>query len=461
MLGAALVCLILSAPMSILSTGAVEGAVEDNFETFPTDNACADDDCTEADPDWATSTGERSYYAWNLTNPGEAEPVYEQVGPFDYDITYTREIIDFNKTAGTLTYSESKVYTCAEDTRTPCDSEVTTTNIPFQPQVVGATGLAISGIMDLTKAGFAAGAINNEMTSFSAGKVTAEWVSNTMAGGYVAYTGGETLDASNASTVIGMNWYNQFDSWFAAANISGMNNMTGYPPTVNYTQSIQGQGAVDFAGSASITDLTYAFDSAMMPTGEDVSLSGMVGVMVLAGHCDAFPIATYDEVMADAGNGFANVGTMQRASIWGFTVMANETLPDINATIANDIAVCWGISGMFSNVFGGGDDDWFMDQSGTAVDASTRIRNYLGVDLDNMVAMNLLFGGDGTDTPLGLLATNENGTSFGVANFIGMDAATAMATYSLDATQYGAIATWVGGWSVSYTHLTLPTRKLV
>ena len=96
------------------------------------------------------------------------------------------------------------MYECAEDSATPCDTEVTTTNIPFQPQVVGATGLAISGIMDLTKAGFAAGAINNEMTSFSAGKVTAEWVSSTMAGGYVAYTDGETLDASNASTVIGM-----------------------------------------------------------------------------------------------------------------------------------------------------------------------------------------------------------------------------------------------------------------
>ena len=228
MLGAALVCLILSAPLSILSTGAVEGAVEDNFETFPTDNACADDDCTEADPDWATSTGERSYYAWNLTNPGEAEPVYEQVGPFDYDITYTREIIDFNKTAGTLTYSESKVYTCAEDTRTPCDSEVTTTNIPFQPQVVGATGLAISGIMDLTKAGFAAGAINNEMTSFSAGKATADWVTNTMAGGYVnlpTVADGETLDRANASIAIGTNWYDQFDAFFAATNQSGLNNM--------------------------------------------------------------------------------------------------------------------------------------------------------------------------------------------------------------------------------------------
>ena len=190
-----------------------------------------------------------------------------------------------------------------------------------------------------------------------------------------------------------------------------------------------------------------------MPTGEDVSLSGMVGVMVLAGHCNAFPTATYDEVMADAGNGFANVGAMQRASIWGFTVMANETLPDINATIANDYAVCWGISGMFGNVFGGGDDDWFMDQSGTAVDASTRLRNYLGEIFDNMVAMNLLFGGNGEETPTGLLATNADSAAFGLATFAAMDAATAMATYSLDATQYGAIATWVGGWLASQSSL--------
>ena len=443
--------------LSPIATNMVEGAVEEEFETYPYDSACANSDCTEAEEDWATSTSDRTYYAWNLTNAdavmaGE-EAVYEKLGPFNYDITYTREIVDFDEDAGTLTYTESKAFSCAEDTPNDCNTEITQLNIPFQPQVVGATGTAISGIMDLTKVGFAAGAIGQEMESFSAGKVTAEWVSNTMAGGYVAYTDGETLDASNASTVIGMNWYNQFDSWFAAANISGMNNMTGYPPTVNYTQSIQGQGAVDFAGSASITDLTYAFDSAMMPTGEDVSLSGMVGVMVLAGHCNAFPIATYDEVMADAGNGFANVGTMQRASIWGFTVMANETLPDINATIANDYAVCWGISGMFWNVFGGGDDDWFMDQSGTAVDASTRLRNYLGVDLDNMVAMNLLFGGNGEETPTGLLATNADSTAFGLATFAAMDAATAMATYSLDATQYGAIATWVGGWLTSQSSL--------
>ena len=95
--------------------------------------------------------------------------------------------------------------------------------------------------MDLTKAGFAAGAINNEMTSFSAGKVTAEWVTNTMAGGYVnlpTVTDGETLNATDASIAIGTSWYDQFDAFFAATNQSGMNNMPGFPPTVTYTLSL-------------------------------------------------------------------------------------------------------------------------------------------------------------------------------------------------------------------------------
>ena len=75
-------------------------------------------------------------------------------------------------------------------------------------------------------------------------------------------------------------------------------------------------------------------------------------------------------------------------------------------------------------IHGGADDDWFADAM--AVDASTRIMNYLGVDIDNTVAMGLLFGGQGTDDPMGLFATNEEETSFGLANFMGMDAGDAM-----------------------------------
>jgi len=458
MLGAALALLVLSAPLSMLSTAGVEAAVEENFETFPSDGACADSDCTESDSDWATSTSERSYYAWNLTNPGAVEPVYEKVGPFDYDITYTREIIEFNETAGTLKYSESKVFTCAEDTRTPCDTEVTTTNIPFQPQVVGATGLAISGIMDLTKAGFAAGLIGKEMESFGAGKVTAEGIATSYGGIQMgAMTGGVAVDAGTASMMLGVGWYDAYDAYFASINGSQMNNMTGNGEMITYTQAIQGlqmgEGSVTFAGNASIGNLSYAFESAMMPTGEDASLTSMQGVLLLAGHCDAYPTATYAEVMADAANGFANIGTMQRATIWQYTAMADATTPDFNATIARDWAVCFGVGGTFANVNGGGDSDWFSDAG--AVNASTRIMNYMGVDIDNAVAMNLLFGGQGTATPTGILATNADSTAFGIATFIGMDAATAMSTYGLDMAQYGAIATWVGGWLTSATSLNM------
>ena len=105
--------------LSPIATSMVEDAVEDNFETYPYDSACADSDCTTAEEDWASSTSDRSYYAWNLTNADEVmageAPVYEKLGPFDYEITTTRNIIAFDKDAGTLTYDESKVFTCAMD----------------------------------------------------------------------------------------------------------------------------------------------------------------------------------------------------------------------------------------------------------------------------------------------------------------------------------------------------------
>ena len=101
--------------LSPIATSMVEDAVEDNFETYPYDTACADSDCTTAEEDWASSTSDRSYYAWNLTNADEVmaggEAVYEKLGPFDYEITTTRNIIAFDKDAGTLTYDESKVFT--------------------------------------------------------------------------------------------------------------------------------------------------------------------------------------------------------------------------------------------------------------------------------------------------------------------------------------------------------------
>ena len=88
------------------STGAVEDAVEENFETYPKDSACEDKDCTEAEEDWASSTAQRSFYGWSWTNLDDvmgtgAAPTYEKVGPVTYDITTTKTINAYDKDAGT------------------------------------------------------------------------------------------------------------------------------------------------------------------------------------------------------------------------------------------------------------------------------------------------------------------------------------------------------------------------
>ena len=463
MLAAGLMFLVLNlAVLAPLSTGGVQDAVDETFATYTKDTACANDDCTEAEEDWAVSTSQRDYSAWTITNLDEmmangSEPAYKEIGPFTYDITKTNTITGYDATNGTMTYTQVKSHQCAAESENPCDTLVTQINIGFQPQVIGATGLAINGIMDLTKAGFAAGAIGKEMESFSAGKATADGIATSYGGIQMgAMTGGVAVDAANASMMLGMGWYDVYDAYFASINGSGLGDTVTYTMAIQGLQAAEAAGGVNtagvtFAGNQSIGDLSYAFDSAMLPTGEDASLTNMQGVLILAGHCNAYATGNYSVVSADLANSPAfTTGTMQRAGIWGYASA------DINATIATDYAVCFGVAGTFANIHGGADDNWYEDPM--AVNASTRMMNYLGVDIDNTVAMGLLFGGQGTATPTGILATNaidenDSPTAFGIAAFAGMDPATAMATYGLDATQYGTVATWVGGWLTSASSL--------
>ncbi|MBT6845271.1 MAG: hypothetical protein HN554_07345, partial [Euryarchaeota archaeon] len=149
MLATGLVCLLLSGGLSVLSTGGVEDAVLEATKTTPLDNICANDDCTDIESDWATSTSERDFYGWNLTNPTEvaagAAPIHEKIGPVTYTITSDRTFTSHDSDAGTITYHENTSYACSVDTVTPCDVQITQLNIGFTPQVIGATGMAING----------------------------------------------------------------------------------------------------------------------------------------------------------------------------------------------------------------------------------------------------------------------------------------------------------------------------
>ena len=442
MLAAGLVCLLLSGGLSMLSTGGVEDAVIEATKTTPLDNICANDDCTDIESDWATSTTDRDFYGWTVTNAAEvangSAPTHEKIGPVTYTITSDRTFTSHNSTAGTITYHENTSYACSADTVIPCDVEITQLNIGFTPQVIGATGLAVNGIMELTKVGFSAGMLGNDLENMQAGAATATTISAQIAGASAQMQSmgmPEANAAAAAPAAVANGWFSAFDIYFASINGSQMNNMTGNGETITYSQAT-GQ-------TADFTNVSTAMDTAMMPTGESAALTGELGVLLFAGHCAAYSTANSTEIMADAANGFANVGTMQRATIWGYMAMANATTPDFETTIARDHAACYGVGGTFLT-YGGGDATWFATPT-TSVNASSRFAN-LGITIDNTVAMNLLFAGDDTDAPTGLLASNADSTAFGLATFMQMDPASAMTAFGLDATQYGAIAMWAGAW---------------
>ena len=451
------------AVLAPVATGAVEDAVQEAVATKPLDDACKDGNCDNVEDDWASSTEERSFYAYSITNlndvMGDGEepiaPTYTRLGPFTYDVTSTKTIVEHNSSAGTLTYNEVISYECSASSEEPCDTAITNLNIAFMPQVIGATGTAIAGIMDLTKVGFSASAMANDLENMQAGVAVAASIDAVMS----QSDGSEAMNAA-VSAGYGEGAYDAFNQYFAAMNLSEMNNLSGAGETYTYTEAIQGaqmmmHGSTDFTG-ANFGDLSYGMYNAVMPGSmEDISLTTATGALVFAGHCDEYATATYDEVMADMANEFANVGTMQRASLWNYMSMIDTgqvdengdpvMMPNVNETIARDHALCFSIGGE-ALMAGVGDEMWMVDTTGMSVNAAARLNNLLGMSIDNMVAMNLLLNGTGTDVPLGLLASNEDGTEFGLAAFMSMEPADAMTTYMLDSDQYNATAMWAGGW---------------
>ncbi|MDA0925954.1 MAG: hypothetical protein O3C36_04860, partial [archaeon] len=438
------------AALAPLATGAVEGAVEENFATFTKDSACADADCTEAEEDWAVSTASRDFYGYSITNVADvmatgAAPTYEKIGPVTYDITTTKTITGYDAATGELTYNSVKSFACSAETAVPCDTDVSQLNIAFQTQVIGATGLAIGGIMDVTKAAFTAGMLGQDLESLGAGQMTAEMMSSHIADASNGMQGEpfnmpEAMADDLAASIVANNFWD-----LTAASFS---EQTGGNMTIGEMYEIGESTSANFDNASG----NYAFYNAMMPTGEDIALTGMLGVLVLAGHCDSYPTENMSTLMAAVGGGTGEMtGVMQRASLWGYMAMMDETTPDLATTIARDISMCAGV-GMTFLGYGGGDETLGIgDQTGMAVNVSTRL-SYFGITMDEMSAMGLLFG-DGDDVITGLLESSEDGTQFGTAAILSMDAATAMATYGLDAANYGAVMAWVGGWATDATSL--------
>ena len=443
MLATGLVCLLLSGVLSVVSTAAVEGAVLEATETKPLDDICENSDCTDINPDWATSTSDRDFYGWNLTNPTEvaagAAPIHKEIGPVTYTITSDRTFISHDSDAGTITYHENTSYACSVDTVVPCDVEITQLNIGFTPQVIGATGMAINGIMEVTKVGFAANNMIQDLNTTQAGTATASTIATTTAavGGFGFATG--SYAAWTTST--------------EGAGIIGLNAMENVTlPVANFL------GGID-----------AALDSTFHPFDPDfnISLHAALGPVAFVGMGE--PDYLVSSMAADP----MNSTTMQRATTYGYTApmmidhdadantsdivyMVDTTgdgtpdtvVPDYGQTLVRDWSLYAGVgSKMLAN--GGGSDFNASDNADTA----DRLENLLGVSFDGVNTFNLLLAGHTSATPTGLLAQNADGTGFGLTNFLGNS--NAMTDFGLSETQYGKIMEWAVGWANSTTSLQL------
>ena len=428
MLAAGLVFILLSGGLSVLSTGGVEDAVLEATKTTPLDNICANDDCTELESDWVTSTADRDFYGWTVTNLDDVmangtAPTHEKIGPVTYTITSDRTFVSRDSTAGTITYHENTSYACSVDTAVPCDVEITQLNIGFTPQVIGATGMAINGIMDLTKVGFAAQMINQDMNTTQAGTATT---------GDLCTMEVEVLNVTMQQGIPCHLWANGAESEWKASE-TGMGIMAA--------NAQAGHNLSNTNGNWSSGDLDNAMENTSSPADSEFNMSLMdpIGVVAFMGMGE--PEVMLADVLADP----ANSTVMQRAGLYRY-----DTAADPYQTFVRDWTMYAAIGTSFAG-YGGGSDF----NAGNNDDITSRLHNLLGVDFAGANGISLMVAGHLTDTPTGLIATNADGTGFGLAAFLTMEVPDAMAAFNLTVEQYTAVATWAGGWATSATSVQL------
>lgn len=430
-IGFGIVSLLLNLTiLPVVFTGAVAGAVEDNFATYPLDTICGQDgDCGSVEKDWATSTSTRDYYAWNLTNAdqvleNQVPPEYERKGPYTYQITSHKTLLEHDATKGELTYNTINSFECSSESKNPCDEQLTQLNIQFRPQIIGATGSAVNGIMDLTKIGFASGMMDQDLNTTQAGIATADHITSmtrTIGGaGFASYG------------------YTAFVAADAAGEVSVLlpNLLDGNPlPVANFVEGI------DSALYSSLHPSDPLFNVSLLNDLGPVAFMSM-------GEPDAL-LSTIEEEPA-------NSVTLQRAEAYGYLATemidtnndGNEDtfVTDYAQTLVRDWSLYIAIGLEFQSNGGGSP---FTDSE----DIAERLNNLLDVDFSDVDCLELLMNGDGSDTPLGLLAKNSAGTGFGLSAFLEMNPTEAMSTFGLNSAQYEAIGHWSEGWATSVTSL--------
>lgn len=385
------------------------------------------------DPDWLLEKSERSYSAWNLTNAAaleagvDTEMRFEEVGPFIYEITTEREVIMHDADAGTLTYKEVSSFEWISGQ--PGTDEITNVNILWNPQRIGATGLAIDGGTSFAKGGFTAGMLRNDLANMVPGAATADAISSDVDDAVAMLS-----DQSMGEIYVSAAWYGAWNG----------SNQTGllYQSTLDSS----GDPTLDTWTSPDFTSISHhlLYDAAD-PTDSSIciALTCDLGPVLVAGM--GAPEASITDAIA-AG---ADSTTIARASLLGYLAM-NGQEPDYPETWARDWAVYSAVATMFAAAGGGVD----LETLDSAV-LSARLEAVSGATISDDKIDNLLFGYEDGD-PVGLLVGEE--LSWGVVNFLlgALDNPFQVALdYGIGLSDLQDLGDWAGDWFLATTEFPL------
>ena len=108
--------ILLLVNVGVGASGVLDGVIEDTVDETVNDGYDGLDDDGNQDytadfgDDWVNSSGTKAYFANSVSNleevlAGTAAPAYERLGPFIYYENETRDVIEYDYTEGSITYS--------------------------------------------------------------------------------------------------------------------------------------------------------------------------------------------------------------------------------------------------------------------------------------------------------------------------------------------------------------------
>jgi len=392
----------------------VQDVVADGYDGY-------DDDgnknyTTDYDDEWLVSTSERVYFAYSLDNSdgvdaGEAHE-FTKMGPFIYEVTTTREILDFDYDAGEMTYSEYDSFEWCENctwiddngdshNSVPGSTEITQVNILWNTQRIAGISTGIIYGEVFAKAGFANNMIANDLQN----RAPSIWASEDISGMV------DTFSLSLQAT--GMDQVN-------ASVLAPSGVLSGA-----YVSATGGGTTSDILNN---TQTFFPYADSILYGAQDPSTG-----ICIALTCDIGPM-----LVAGMGAPDGGVVTQTRAALYGYADAGDDMA-------AIDLAV-YALAGNTFLAHGGGAD---LTQ---VTDLRQRFNEVSGVDITNPDVLNgVIFGTPDAEIPNGLLSVSDySGIPLnGIALFLlGADADLfgTMTTYGIGLTQLLGLSDYAGEW---------------